>query len=94
MLLGAMTLSLLRSSEDQIPLVRSEPLRRSIETGKRNTSIFRVSLEQAVHSDDFESLLDVMRTRNMLTSPGHVPGLPHAAKRMQERKEYNTARMA
>jgi hypothetical protein len=39
--------------------------RRSIETGKRNTSIFRVSLEQAIHSDDFESLLDVMRTRNM-----------------------------
>jgi len=45
--------------------VMLDQLRRPIATGKRNTSVFRVGLEQALHSDDFESLLDVMRTRNM-----------------------------
>jgi Bifunctional DNA primase/polymerase, N-terminal/Primase C terminal 1 (PriCT-1) len=45
--------------------VMLDQLRRPIVTGKRNTSVFRVGLEQALHSDDFESLLDVMRTRNM-----------------------------
>jgi hypothetical protein len=40
-----------------------------IEEGKRNNTIFRFALEQARHCDTFETLLDVMRTRNMDCEP-------------------------
>jgi hypothetical protein len=40
-----------------------------IEEGKRNSTIFRFALEQARHCDTFETLLDVMRTRNMDCEP-------------------------
>jgi hypothetical protein len=33
--------------------------------GKRNDTLYRFALEQAAYSDDFDSLLDLMRTRNM-----------------------------
>jgi excisionase family DNA binding protein len=36
---------------------------------KRDNSLFRFGLEQAQHVDDFESLLDAMRTRNMYCQP-------------------------
>jgi hypothetical protein len=45
--------------------VMLDELRTPIPEGKRNQSLFRMSLEQAVHADDFETLMDVMRTRNM-----------------------------
>ena len=37
--------------------------------GKRYNTIFRFALEQARHSDTYDSLLDVMRTRNMECEP-------------------------
>jgi Bifunctional DNA primase/polymerase, N-terminal/Primase C terminal 1 (PriCT-1) len=40
-----------------------------IEEGKRNNTIFRFALEQTRHCDTFETLLDVMRTRNMDCEP-------------------------
>jgi hypothetical protein len=40
-----------------------------IPEGKRDNSLFRFGLEQAQHVDDFESLLDAMRTRNMDCRP-------------------------
>jgi Bifunctional DNA primase/polymerase, N-terminal/Primase C terminal 1 (PriCT-1) len=40
-----------------------------IEEGRRNNTIFRLALEQARHCDTFETLLDVMRTRNMDCEP-------------------------
>ena len=42
-----------------------DELRKPIPEGKRNQSLFRMGLEQAPHADDFETLMDVMRTRNM-----------------------------
>jgi hypothetical protein len=45
--------------------VMLDELRKPIPEGKRNQSLFRMSLEQAAHADDFETLMDVMRTRNM-----------------------------
>ena len=45
--------------------VMLDDLRKPIPEGKRNQSLFRMSLEQAAHADDFETLMDVMRTRNM-----------------------------
>ena len=42
-----------------------DELRKPIPEGKRNQSLFRMGLEQAAHADDFETLMDVMRTRNM-----------------------------
>jgi hypothetical protein len=42
-----------------------DQLRKPIPEGRRNQSLFRMSLEQAAHTDDFETLMDVMRTRNM-----------------------------
>ena len=45
--------------------VMLDDLRKPIPEGKRNQSLFRISLEQAAHADDFETLMDVMRTRNM-----------------------------
>jgi hypothetical protein len=39
--------------------------RKPIPEGKRNQSLFRLGLEQAAHADDFDTLMDVMRTRNM-----------------------------
>jgi hypothetical protein len=40
-----------------------------IPEGKRNDTIFRFALEQARHSDTFDDLLDVLRTRNMDCEP-------------------------
>ena len=40
-----------------------------IPEGKRNDTIFRFALEQARHSDTYDALLDVMRTRNMDCEP-------------------------
>jgi hypothetical protein len=40
-----------------------------IEEGKRNNTIFQFALEQARHCDTFDTLLDVMRTRNMDCEP-------------------------
>jgi hypothetical protein len=40
-----------------------------IEEGRRNNTIFRFALEQARHCDTFDTLLDVMRTRNMDCEP-------------------------
>jgi Bifunctional DNA primase/polymerase, N-terminal/Primase C terminal 1 (PriCT-1) len=40
-----------------------------IPEGKRNNTLFRFALEQARHSDTYDSLLDVMRTRNMDCEP-------------------------
>ena len=40
-----------------------------IPKGKRNDTLFRFALEQARHSDTFDVLLDVMRTRNMDCEP-------------------------
>ena len=40
-----------------------------IAEGKRNNSIFRFALEHARHSDAYDALLDVMRTRNMDCEP-------------------------
>jgi hypothetical protein len=40
-----------------------------IPEGNRNNTIFRFALEQARHSDTFDTLLDVMRTRNMDCEP-------------------------
>jgi Bifunctional DNA primase/polymerase, N-terminal/Primase C terminal 1 (PriCT-1) len=49
-----------------LPLhVMLDELRKSIPEGRRNQTLFRTSLEQAAHADDFETLMDVMRTRNM-----------------------------
>ena len=42
-----------------------DELRKPIPDGRRNHSLFRMGLEQAPHVDDFETLMDVMRTRNM-----------------------------
>jgi hypothetical protein len=39
--------------------------RHPIRVGERNNTLYRFALEQAVHADDFDTLLDVMRTRNM-----------------------------
>jgi hypothetical protein len=39
--------------------------RQSIPEGKRNTSMFHIGLKHAAHADDFDTFLDVMRTRNM-----------------------------
>src|SRR5262249_5664311 len=39
--------------------------RSTIRVGERNNSLYRFALEQAIYADDFDSLLDVMRTRNM-----------------------------
>ena len=52
---------------NSLPPLRSllDDLRKPIPEGKRNQSLFRMSLEQAAHADDFETLMDVMRTRNM-----------------------------
>ena len=56
----------LEDLERLLPLrVMLDELRKPIPTGTRNTSIFRTGLEQASHADDYETLLDVMRTRNM-----------------------------
>ena len=40
-----------------------------IPEGKRNNTLFRFALEQARHSDNYDALLDVMRTRNMDCEP-------------------------
>jgi Bifunctional DNA primase/polymerase, N-terminal/Primase C terminal 1 (PriCT-1) len=40
-----------------------------IPEGKRNNTLFRFALEQARHSDTYDSLLDVLRTRNMDCEP-------------------------
>jgi hypothetical protein len=40
-------------------------LRGPIPRGKRNNTLFRTGLEQATYVDDYQTLLDVMRTRNM-----------------------------
>jgi hypothetical protein len=40
-----------------------------IPEGMRNDTLFRFALEQARHSDMYDSLLDVMRTRNMDCEP-------------------------
>jgi Bifunctional DNA primase/polymerase, N-terminal/Primase C terminal 1 (PriCT-1) len=40
-----------------------------IPEGKRNNTLFRFALEQARHSDTYDALLDVMRTRNMECEP-------------------------
>jgi hypothetical protein len=40
-----------------------------IPEGNRNNTLFRFALEQATHSDTFDALLDVMRTRNMDCEP-------------------------
>ena len=40
-----------------------------IPEGKRNNTLFRFALEQARHSDSYDALLDVMRTRNMDCEP-------------------------
>ena len=45
--------------------VMLDELRKPIPEGKRNQSLFRMGLEQAAHADDFDTLMDVMRTRNM-----------------------------
>jgi Bifunctional DNA primase/polymerase, N-terminal len=45
--------------------VMLDELRMPIPEGKRNQSLFRMNLEQAAHADDFETLMDAMRTRNM-----------------------------
>ena len=42
-----------------------DELRKPIPEGRRNQSLFRLGLEQAAHADDFDTLMDVMRTRNM-----------------------------
>jgi hypothetical protein len=47
------------------PLHALLELRKPIPEGTRNQSLFRMGLEQAAHADDFETLMDVMRTRNM-----------------------------
>jgi hypothetical protein len=58
-----------------------DELRKPIPEGKRNQSLFRMSLEQAVHADDFETLMDVMRTRNMdCTIPLSESELENAAR--------------
>ena len=40
-----------------------------IPEGKRNNTLFRIALEQARHSDTFDALLDIIRTRNMDCEP-------------------------
>jgi Primase C terminal 1 (PriCT-1) len=45
--------------------VMLDEMRKPIPEGKRNQSLFRRSLEQAAHADDFETLMDAMRTQNM-----------------------------
>jgi hypothetical protein len=45
--------------------VMLDELRKPIPDGKRNQTLFRMSLEQAAHADDFETLMDALRTRNM-----------------------------
>jgi len=45
--------------------VMLDELRGPIQTGKRNNTLFRTGLEQATYVDDYQTLLDVMRTRNM-----------------------------
>jgi Bifunctional DNA primase/polymerase, N-terminal/Primase C terminal 1 (PriCT-1) len=45
--------------------VMLDELRGPISTGKRNSTLFRYGLEQATYADDYETLLDIMRTRNM-----------------------------
>jgi Bifunctional DNA primase/polymerase, N-terminal/Primase C terminal 1 (PriCT-1) len=45
--------------------VMLDDLRKPIPEGKRNQSLFRMSLEQAAHADDFETLMDAIRTKNM-----------------------------
>jgi Primase C terminal 1 (PriCT-1) len=55
-----------RRDTDRPPLrVILDELRKPIPSGKRNTTLFHIGLQQAEHTDDFETLLDVMRTRNM-----------------------------
>jgi hypothetical protein len=39
--------------------------RSAIPVGERNDTLYRFALQQTMHADDFDSLLDVMRTRNM-----------------------------
>jgi hypothetical protein len=41
----------------------------TISEGKRNNTLFRYALEQARHSDTYDVLLDVIRTRNMDCEP-------------------------
>jgi hypothetical protein len=36
-----------------------------IKVGERNDTLYRFALEQAIYADDYETLLDVVRTRNM-----------------------------
>ena len=43
--------------------------KRRIPEGKRNHTLFRFALEQARHSDSYDALLDVVRTRNMDCEP-------------------------
>jgi hypothetical protein len=45
--------------------VRLDELGGPIPKGKRNLTLFRAGLEQAAYVDDYQTLLDVMRTRNM-----------------------------
>jgi hypothetical protein len=42
-----------------------DQIRKPIPEGKRNQTLFRKSLEHAAYADDFETLMDAMRTRNM-----------------------------
>jgi Bifunctional DNA primase/polymerase, N-terminal/Primase C terminal 1 (PriCT-1) len=44
-------------------------LKSRIFDGKRNNSMFRVALEQARYADDYGTLLDTLRTRNMNCEP-------------------------
>jgi bifunctional DNA primase/polymerase-like protein/primase-like protein len=39
--------------------------RSTIAVGERNNTLYRFALQQAIYADDLDSLLDVMRTRNM-----------------------------
>jgi hypothetical protein len=45
--------------------VMLDELQGSVSAGKRNNTLFRTGLEQATYVDDYQTLLDVMRTRNM-----------------------------
>jgi Bifunctional DNA primase/polymerase, N-terminal len=40
-------------------------VQKSIAVGERNNTLYRFGLQQAIHADDYHTLLDVMRTRNM-----------------------------
>jgi hypothetical protein len=48
-----------------LPRGHTNDLRKPIPQGKRNQSLFHMGLAQAAHADDFETLMDAMRTRNM-----------------------------